>query len=431
MRTQHDVAMATPQPAAPARAMTYPAEITAYTGIGTTPLGRNRMSIDVQGADIKTVLRSISEFSGVNIVAGPEVEGPVTVHLKDVPWREALDIILRSHGFGVREEYGILRVQTVERLRSDELDLAELRQKKENLEPLISKVVELSFTNAKEMQQALSKVTTKRGSVSIERGANAVIINDIPSVAERIARMAQDLDKKVEQVEITARLVDVDVEATREIGVQWDFLNIMSTNANANGTATIGQSLAEPFGQLKVGTVNSWGDVMAVIEALERENKADIISNPRITTANNREANILVGKEIPLIVQDEAGNPITELKKIGVTLRVTPHINSDRTITLDLHPEISELASQATVQGGIIISLQEADTRVLVKDGETAVIGGLVQEVESRLASGIPVLKDVPVLGGLFRFDSRTKKKRELVIFVTPRIVTFDGSQSS
>jgi len=417
------------KPAVPVRARTYPADLSAYTGMGTTPLAQNRMSMDVQGADIKTVLRSISEFSGANIVAGPEVSGPVTVHLKDVPWRKALDIVLKSNGYGVREDYGILRVQTLKRLRTDELDLAQLQQKKENLEPMISKVVELSFTSAKEMQQAMNKVTTKRGSISIEKGSNAVIVNDIPKVAERVAAMVEALDKKVSQVEITARLVDVDVEATREIGVQWDFMNIMSTNVNATASAKLGQALAEPFGNLKVGTVNSWGDVMGVVEALERENKANIISNPRITTANNREASILVGKEIPLIVNDEAGNPITELKKIGVTLRVTPHVNSDQTITLDLHPEISELASQATVQGGIIISLTEADTRVLVKDGETAVIGGLVQEVESTLRSGIPVLKDVPVLGGLFRFDSKTKKKRELVIFVTPKVVSFEGNE--
>jgi type II secretory pathway component GspD/PulD (secretin) len=285
----------------------------------------------------------------------------------------------------------------------------------------------LSFTNAKEMQQAMSKVTTKRGDIAVEKGSNAIIIYDIPSVAERIAAMVVSLDKKTQQVEILAKMVDVDVEATREIGVQWDFMNIMSSEANAALGAFSGQPLADPFAGVRVGTVQSWGSVLATIEALERENKADIISNPRITTADNTEAYILVGKEIPLIVSDEAGNPITELKKIGVTLRVTPHINADNTITLDMHPEISELSSQATVQGGLIISLQEADTRVLVANGSTAVIGGLVQEVESTLESGVPGLMNIPLLGELFKFSSRTKKKRELVIFVTPRIIDFDS----
>jgi type IV pilus assembly protein PilQ len=259
--------------------------------------------------------------------------------------------------------------------------------------------------------------------VEYERDNNAVIINDIPRVANRIAEMAVNLDTRISQVEITAKMVDVDVEVIRELGVQWQALNLMSSSANAAADVVSGNPLVDPFAQFRVGTVQSWGELMFTLEALERDNRANIISNPRITTTDNKEATILVGKEIPLIVADEAGNAITELKKIGVTLQVTPHVNSDMTITMDLHPEISELSSQATVQGGVIISLQESDTRVIVRDGETAVIGGLIQEVETEIKNGIPVLKDVPVLGGLFRFSNDTKKKRELIIFVTPRIV--------
>ena len=156
---------------------------------------------------------------------------------------------------------------------------------------------------------------------------------------------------------------------------------------------------------------------------LEKTNKASIISNPRITTMDNREARILVGKEIPLIVADEAGNPITELTKIGIMLKVTPHVNADRTITLDMHPEVSELQSEATAQGGIIISTSEADTRVVVQNGSTAVIGGLIKNVQTSVRRGVPVLKDVPFLGRLFSSSSKADKKQELVIFVTPTIV--------
>jgi type II secretory pathway component GspD/PulD (secretin) len=156
---------------------------------------------------------------------------------------------------------------------------------------------------------------------------------------------------------------------------------------------------------------------------LEKSNKANIISNPRITTMDNREASIIVGKEIPLIVADEAGNPITQLTKIGIILRVTPHVNADRTITLDLHPEVSELQSEATAQGGVIISMNEADTRVNVKNGETAVIGGLIKNVRSTYRRGVPVLKDIPFLGALFSSSSVAERKQELVVFVTPTIV--------
>ncbi len=389
----------------------------------TSMLANKNITMDVQGADVKTVLRSISEFSGANIVAGPEVEGPVTVHLVDVPWKEALDVILKSNSYGIREEYGIIRVQTLEKLNDEEIDIATVIKQKEDLEPLVSRVIKLNYVNAKEMKNAMKDVTSKRGSVQFERDNNAVIINDIPKVADRIAEMVVGLDTRVNQVEIVAKMVDVDVEATREIGVKWDALNLMSTEVNAAADLVTGKDMTDPFGNLRIGTVNSWGDLTTTIQALEKENKADIISNPRITTTDNKEANILVGKEIPLIVTDEAGNPITELKKVGITLRVTPHVNSDQTITLDLHPEISELSAQATVQGGVIISLSEADTRVIVGDGETAVIAGLINEVESNISNGLPVLGDLPVIGNLFKFESKTKKKRELIIFVTPHIV--------
>ncbi len=388
-----------------------------------TMMSDKKITMDVQGADIKTVLRSIAEFAGANIVAGLEVEGSVTIHLVDVPWKEALDVILKAHGYGMRDDYGLIRVGTMDNLRDEELDDAQLARQKEDLEPMVTRVVKLNYVNAKELKMAMKSVTTKRGTVEAERDNNAVIINDIPRVANRIAELAVNLDTRISQVEITAKMIDVDVEVIRELGVQWHALNLMSSNANAAADAVIGDAMTDPFGKFRIGTIQSWGDLMFTLEALEKDNRANIISNPRITTTDNREATILVGKEIPLIVADEAGNAITELKKIGVTLRVTPHVNSDMTITMDLHPEISELSSQATVQGGVIISLQESDTRVIVRDGETAVIGGLIQEVESEVRSGLPVLKDIPILGGLFRFTSTTTKKRELIIFVTPRIV--------
>jgi len=244
----------------------------------------------------------------------------------------------------------------------------------------------------------------------------------VPTRTKRIVDMIIQMDQRLAQVEIVAKMVDVDHEATRELGVNWSALNLNLGN-QAIGDVVTGQRLVEPFGTVRVGTVQSWGDLNVIIEAMEKDNKANIISNPRISTADNQEARIMVGKEIPLIVSDEAGNPITELKKIGVILRVTPHVNSDQTITMDLHPELSDLSSQATVQGGVIITLQEADTRVVVRNGETAVIGGLISESQTSLRNGVPVLKDMPLLGPLFRYESKTKKKRELIIFVTPKVV--------
>jgi len=397
------------------------AEETSTPIFGST-LANQPMTIDVQGADIKTVLRSISEFSGVNIVAGPEVEGPVVIHLKNVPWKEALDTILKSQGYDWRDDYGIIRVAPTEQLQEDEVKAVTVDRKKEEMQSLVSDVVKLNYLNADEVKDAMKKMVTSRGGVEAEKGTNSVIVTDVPTRMKRLIEMIKSMDQRLSQVEIVAKMVDVDHEATRELGVNWAALNLNFGN-KAIGDVVTGEKLVDPFGTVRVGTVQSWGDLNMVLEAMERDNKANIISNPRITTADNQEARIMVGKEIPLIVSDEAGNPITELKKIGVILRCTPHVNTDGTITMDLHPELSDLSAQATVQGGVIITLQEADTRVVVRNGETAVIGGLISESELTLRNGVPVLKDMPLLGPLFRFESKTKKKRELIIFVTPKQV--------
>ncbi|MFH2051635.1 MAG: type II and III secretion system protein, partial [bacterium] len=199
--------------------------------------------------------------------------------------------------------------------------------------------------------------------------------------------------------------------------------NFMGPASNIYCSDEIDNAIQSPAGDVRVGTVQDWGDLMVKIQALENDNKAHLISNPVITTTDNREASILVGQKIPLIVADQAGNAITQLTTIGILLKVTPHINSENRITLDVHNEVSDLSSQATVQGGVIINTSESDTRVLVQNGETAIIAGLIRKVESRLDSGIPVLQDLPVLGALFRHSSKVQNNRELVIFVTPRIV--------
>lgn len=411
-------------PAKDARPVLTPQTPTLQTfAAGAGLVANKNITIDVQEADVQTVIRSFSEFSGINIIAGPEVEGEVTAHLKNVPWRHAMDIILKSHGFGYREEYGMIRVSTVEQLTKEELAVQAAERQRDELLPLETRIIALSYANASEIKESLKDIISQRGSIQVESGVNSLIVNDIEKNLDKISGMVAELDRAIRQVEIVAKLVDVDFDATREIGVRWDLLNLASKDVNAVGDFVLDARSASPTGSFRVGSVQSWGEVQAIIDMLEKENKADIISNPRIVTAENREASILVGKEIPLIVSDEAGNPITELTKIGIILRVTPHVNLDNTITLDLHPEVSDLSAQATVQGGVVIVMSEADTRVVVGNGETAVIGGLISEAENRLENGVPVLKDIPLLGGLFRLTSENRKKRELVIFVTPKLI--------
>jgi len=387
------------------------------------------ITLDVQEAEIGTVLRSLASFSGTNIVASPRVTGKVTVKLEEVPWEEALAVILRAHSYDYIEEHGIIRIDTAEELRQEKLEAQRARKQVEDLEALVLGMVTLRFANAEEVKDALEKMLTERGNIDVDVRTNSLLVNDISAQVALITDMARQLDSQTPQVEINARLVDMDSRATRELGVNWSLANFNSPGNNLNGALDVTNEVQNAAGDLRVGTVQDWGELMVRVQALESSNKAQLISNPVITTTDNREAKILVGQKIPLIVSDEAGNAITQLTTIGIMLQVTPHINSENRITLDIHNEVSDLSSQATVQGGVIINTSESDTRVLVENGETAIIAGLIRKVDSKLNTGIPVLQDLPLLGALFRHSSDTKVDRELVIFVTPSIVTDEYMQ--
>ncbi len=382
------------------------------------------ISLDVQEAEIGTVLRSLAGFSGVNIVASPRVVGKVTVKLEEVPWEEALAVILRAHSFDYIEEQGIYRIDTAEELRQEKLSSERARKQVEDLEQLHLGLANLRYANAEEVKNALEQMLTDRGNIDVDVRTNSLLVNDIRGRVDLITEMAFQLDTQTPQVEINARLVDIDTKATRELGINWSVGNVAIPGSNVNGALDVANVVQNPAGDMRIGTVQDWGSLMMQVQALESDQKAHLISNPIITTTDNREASILVGQKIPLIVSDEAGNAITQLTTIGIMLKVTPHINNENRITLDVHNEVSDLSSQATVQGGVIINTSESDTRVLVENGETAIIAGLIRKIDSKLDSGIPVLMDIPVLGSLFRHSSDVAVSRELVIFVTPTIIT-------
>jgi type IV pilus assembly protein PilQ len=385
----------------------------------------SRVSLDVQGADIRTVMRSLAEYSGTNIVVGKEVTGSVTVNLTEVPWIDALNTICRTQSLGWVDEDGILRVETLDNLRKEDVARSSADRQLEDLQPLSTQIVRAVYATATELKPAIEKTLTGRGHVEVDPRTNSLVITDVSKRVSAAVEMVKHLDSRTPQIEITAKLVDVDARYTRDLGINWGLGQIHSSGDAWSGEAQFNNNkVIDPAGSVKFGLVRSWGTINAMLSALEQDSKADIISNPRITTVNNREARILVGRKIPLIVLDEAGNAITQLTTIGITLKVTPHINDDERITLDLHPEVSDLASQATVQGGIIINTSEADTRVIVDDGETAVIGGLIRSNTGKVTRGVPILKSIPVIGSVFRSTSEVKEKRELLIFITPRIIT-------
>jgi type IV pilus assembly protein PilQ len=384
--------------------------------------GMAAIDIDVQNASAASVLRLFSEFAGVNIIAGPEVDGKITADLEDIPWLVAFDTVLRTNGYGW-EQMGedIIRVSTLEKLNNERVNEEVLERKREDFLPIETDVILVSYAKADEMKKSLETLLTGRGKIETDERTNALIVTDIGTRIERVRAMALRLDKKTPQVEINAKLVDVDKRSIRDLGITWDLIGLNEGDASAD--FSVSAPTANPVGVVDFSLTGTDADLTATLEMLEREDKAHIISNPRITTADNKEAMILVGKKIPLVVSDEAGNAITELTTIGIKMSVTPHVNQDNRVTLDLKPEVSDLSAQATVQGGIVIVTSEARTRVIVDNGQTAVIGGLVRTNESSVESGVPYLMDIPLLGYLFRSTNNVKEERELLIFVTPTIV--------
>lgn len=393
-------------------------------GTGGGAAATRPMSLDVQNAEVRTVFRSIAEFSGVNIVPDRDVIGPISINLSEVPWRQALDIVAQSAGLIVVENNDVLRVATARTYQAEEVERESQARKREDYLPLETHVFRVGYANASELTGAVGLVLSERGTVSFDARTNALIISDIaPRIADA-SRLIQNLDSETQQVEIVARLVDMDRNATRRLGVTWNAENLGDADEGFSAAGSVDQPLSTASGELRLGLIRSWGNLDATLQAFEQQNEAEIISNPKIMTVNNHPAEILVGREIPLITLDEAGNPVTELKKVGIALRCTPYINEDGRITMDLHPEISDLSSQATVQGGLIFTTSEAQTRIMVEDGQTAVIGGLVRTNETEFEQGIPILREIPFLGHLFKSTDRVTEERELLIFVTPRIVT-------
>ncbi|MCC6347973.1 MAG: type IV pilus secretin PilQ [Candidatus Eisenbacteria bacterium] len=422
------------------------AQSSASSQVGLTRTSSGGFNLDVTGADLRTVLRAISEFSGRNIVVSQNVKATVTIQLRNVAWQDALKAVLRANGLDFVEDGSVVRVDESGKLNTEKVERETANARTLELVPLETRIVKLNYANANEMTTPLAPALSKRGSIQVEKRTNSLIVTDLTSNLDAVVKMALELDSTTPQIEITAKLVDVDASALRNLGVEWNIapqkpefwagvddgsggkkLQGGGPLHNDDYSLQVGaehNTGVEAANKITFGIFKDWASIEAQLQSLEEKRKANIISNPRITTVDNREAKIIVGQKIPLIVQDVAGNPVSQLQTIGIQLKVTPHLTQDKKIVMDLHPEVSDLSTQSTVQGGIIINTSEADTRVMVDDGQTAVIGGLIRTNESTVTRGVPFLKDIPLVSFLFSSHSTVRQNRELIIFVTPRIVT-------
>jgi len=410
----------------------------------------NPITLDFQGADLRAVLRLFSEVSGLNIVIDPAVQGSVDVVLKDVPWDQALDLILRSNKLGYLVDGTIVRIAPLSVLADEE----GLRRKLADEQALAGELRvltrTLSYARAEELQNLLTRsALSPRGTVQVDPRTNTLIITDLVDRLNTATDLINTLDRAQPQVEIEARIVTTSRSFARELGVQWGFsgrvepalgntTNLAFPNSGSlNGRVGPSQG---PAGQptavnlaagtatsatgLALGSVNGAFNLDVALSALESSGNGRILSTPRVSTLNNVEAEVTQGVQIPL--QTIANNTVTvTFKDAALTLRVTPQITAADTVIMKIilenaTPDFSKAAGPAAIPP---INTQRAITTLLVNDGQTTVIGGIYQSDQQNSTNRTPGLGQIPLLNWLFKRDIVRDESRELLIFITPRII--------
>ncbi|HEX6559059.1 MAG TPA: AMIN domain-containing protein [Longimicrobiales bacterium] len=412
-----------------------------------------RVTVSFQDEPIMNVLLTFSEFAGRSIVASPEVkEIRVTADVRDQPWDIALEAILSANGLAAREtENGIIIVEKIEQIRT-----------RMAAEPQVSQIFYIKYTSADTLLETIRPLLTPAsaggtgGTVAVNPAANALLITDTRSAIARIAPLIQQMDVRTPQVTISAKIIFIDRTALEALGFVYDLKDSRGNQLNSlvsgvdpqTGAATSdnlislgGNSVAalanatnrvtSPTLQMVASLLLGRHSLITFIDALQSVNLSDIQAAPSITVMDHREANIQVGERTPVRTIDAGATGVgggnsapraqVRTENTGVILRVTPHITGNQ-VLLDMHAERSNIAL-APSDLGFTFQTQQADTQVLVDNGETAVIGGLTIIEKSKVRAGIPFLMDIPVLGALFRQTSERENKRDLLIMVTPHIV--------
>ncbi len=408
-----------------------------------------KFSLNFQKVAVRTALQIIADFNNFNLVTGDSVTGDITLRLEDVPWDQALDMILKFKGLGKRIEGNILLVAPAEELARREASELKSNQEVEKLVPLYTEFLQINYAKADEIALLLdggkSKILSERGSVSVDLRTNTLLIQDTAKKLDDVRRLIEILDIAVKQVVIEARIVTVTDNVSEDFGIRWGVTDTLSDGAssgsldgansasggivpNLDDRLNVNLPLADAAGTIafQVSKLADGTILDLELSALERENKGEVIARPSITTANQKAAYISQGTEIPFVSAASSGATTVEFKPAELSLRVTPQITPDDRVILDL--EITQDTQGETVStstgDAVAINTQRIGTQVLVNNGETIVLGGIYQQQLIHGVTKVPVLGDIPLLGWLFRTSSNFTERRELLIFVTPRIVT-------
>jgi type IV pilus assembly protein PilQ len=428
-----------------------------------------RLTLNFQDIETRAVLQLLADTSGQNMVISDTVGGNVTLRLQNVPWDQALDIVMRTRGLDMRREGNVMFVAPAAEIAAREKELLTARQAVQQLSPLRTEYLQINYAKAGDLAALIksgqnSSLLSERGSVAIDERTNTLLLQDTSDRLADIRRLVSTLDIPVRQVLIEARIVIVNDDYSRELGVRFgttaafehggadgggivggnNFVTedddvVLSPNPAlvANGRPGFVQGdpidrymvnlpVANPAGRLALTLLDSDYIVDLELSAAQAEGRGEIISSPRLITANQREATIEQGVEIPYQESSSSGATTTQFKKAVLSLKVTPQITPDNRVILDLtvaKDSVGQLVASAT--GGFVPSIdtREIVTQVLVNDGQTVVLGGILETERRDSEVKVPWLGDVPVLGRLFKTTSKTDNKDELLIFVTPRIL--------
>jgi len=432
-----------------------------------------RLTLNFQDIETRAVLQLLAETSGQNIVVSDTVQGNVTLRLQNVPWDQALDIVLRTKGLDQRREGNVIYIAPSEELAAREKQQLESRKALTELSPVRTEYLQVNYAKASDLASLIkssgkSSLLSDRGSVAIDERTNTLLLQDTSDRLEDIRRLVSTLDIPVRQVLIEARIVIVNDDFSRELGVRFgttatfdhggsDGLGYVGSsgldtvpgesgpildNSGVNGgtgssgttiqTPTVNDRymvnlpIANPAGKIALTLLDSDYIVDLEITAAQTEGRGEIISAPRVITANGKEASIEQGVEIPFQESASSGATTTQFKKAVLSLKVTPQITPDDRVILDLtvsKDNVGQVVPSAT--GGFVPSIdtREITTQVLVNDGQTVVLGGIMETEKRDTVNKVPYLGDIPGLGVLFRSKNKTDNKDELLIFVTPKIL--------
>ena len=419
-----------------------------------------RLSLNFQDIEVRAVLQLIADFTGLNLVASDTVNGSVTLRLKNVPWDQALDIILRARGLGLRQDGNVMMVAPQEEIAAREKLELESQKQVEELAPLRTEFVQINYAKASDLATLIrseeNNLLSERGNVSIDDRTNTLVIQDVGASLEAIRNMVSKLDIPIRQVLIESRIVNADESFTRDLGVKFGGSRSEFSAEGAvpgknfwaaGGVQPGGNVVSEAGAGIEVDgqdglllnlpvpgatsslafAIGKIGTYLLQLEltALLAEGRGEEIANPRVITANQKEASIESGVEIPYQSATSSGATSVSFKKAVLSLNVTPQITPDDRVLLDLEVK-QDTRGAPDVLGTPPINTRNVKTQVLVDDGETVVLGGIFNQTDRKSTDRVPFFSDVPVLGVLFKKNRVEKSRTELLIFVTPKILRED-----